>query len=196
MLNTRRARNRLTACLFWTFLDALVALCALWLVRSSYPKYTTIDVEWLSLVSFQPLSINLLNSNSRAVKIALFMFVGEDNGGFELETYNHLIRNKREYCDRHGYALELITKKYTDRPFHQWQRIPMILHLLFPNDDTKAYDWVWALDLETLIMRQDLSVQEHLIEHAKDLYAIEGENVGIIASEDCIGVYGTPFSIW
>lgn len=68
------------------------------------------------------------------------------------KAYDVSIEDKRAYCDQHGYDYHLINNLAHERTV-SWSRIPGILSVL------GQYDWVFYLDLDTLIVDHEVSLE-------------------------------------
>ncbi|KAK6341126.1 alpha-1,6-mannosyltransferase [Orbilia brochopaga] len=75
------------------------------------------------------------------------------------------IKNKKAYAARHGYTLEIRDMKSMRRYAHEWregwEKVDTLKRTMkkYPNAE-----WFWYLDIQTLIMEPELSLQKHLFE--------------------------------
>lgn len=80
------------------------------------------------------------------------------------------IQNKRAYAKRHGYGLALkdmrTAKRYSHEYREGWQKVEVMRQTMreFPNTE-----WFWLLDLETLIMEPQISLEDHLFKNLATL---------------------------
>jgi hypothetical protein len=70
-------------------------------------------------------------------------------------AYALSIRDKEDYCERHGYNHYVFEKVVEDR-LVGWYRIPALLSIL------AEYDWVFYLDLDTVILDHSIKLEEFL----------------------------------
>ncbi|KAG5357114.1 putative alpha-1,6-mannosyltransferase MNN10 [Yarrowia sp. C11] len=117
------------------------------------------------------------------------------------------IENKREYAERHGYHLAVkdvsLKKRYSHEWRESWQKVDIIKETMrqFPNAE-----WFWWLDLHTLIMEPQISLDQHIFnnlynETYRDLtgqfnplnlpvqipYVDYNQPVDLIVTQDCGG---------
>lgn len=73
------------------------------------------------------------------------------------------IANKKAYAKRHGYGLtikDLTTAKRYSHEYRQgWQKVDILKQTFREFPDT---EWFWWLDLDTLIMEPDRSLESHI----------------------------------
>ncbi|CCD24173.1 alpha-1,6-mannosyltransferase NDAI_0C05140 [Naumovozyma dairenensis CBS 421] len=73
------------------------------------------------------------------------------------------INDKKKYAKRHGYGLTIkdltIAKRYSHEYREGWQKVDILRQTKreFPNAE-----WFWWLDLDTLIMEPDKSLEDHI----------------------------------
>ncbi|CAA19268.1 Alpha-1,2-galactosyltransferase [Schizosaccharomyces pombe] len=77
-----------------------------------------------------------------------------------------IIKNRREYAERHGYKFEFLdADAYASRVtghLMPWVKVPML------QDTMKKYpdaEWIWWLDHDALVMNKDLNVVDHVLKH-------------------------------
>ncbi|KAI0388690.1 galactosyl transferase GMA12/MNN10 family-domain-containing protein [Xylariaceae sp. FL0594] len=92
--------------------------------------------------------------------------VMEWKGAREWAIERDSIRNKRKYVARWGYDLEIVDmstkKRYAHEWRESWEKVDSI------RNSFKKYpkaEWVWWLDLNTLIMEPSYSLQDHIFNH-------------------------------
>ncbi|CUS24393.1 LAQU0S16e00694g1_1 [Lachancea quebecensis] len=113
---------------------------------------------------------------SKDPKIVLILAVN-DGGGVhkwkgeqEWAIERISIQNKRAYAKRHGYGLTLKDMRTARRYSHEyregWQKVEVLRQTMreFPNAE-----WFWWLDLETLIMEPQISLEDHIFKRLDSL---------------------------
>ncbi|CAI1837105.1 hypothetical protein SEUBUCD646_0B03590 [Saccharomyces eubayanus] len=80
------------------------------------------------------------------------------------------IENKKAYAKRHGYGLTIkdltTSKRYSHEYREGWQKVDILRQTLreFPNAE-----WLWWLDLDTMIMEPSKSLEEHIFDRLDTL---------------------------
>ncbi|CCK68090.1 alpha-1,6-mannosyltransferase KNAG_0A04110 [Huiozyma naganishii CBS 8797] len=73
------------------------------------------------------------------------------------------IENKKSYAKRHGYGLTIkdltTSKRYSHEYREGWQKVDILKQTFREFPDT---EWFWWLDLDTLIMEPDRSLESHI----------------------------------
>ncbi|KAJ1536673.1 hypothetical protein HK096_008892 [Nowakowskiella sp. JEL0078] len=105
---------------------------------------------------FAPFKITNTNSaNLDALpRIALVVVVSD----YQSKWVNISIENKREYSRKHGYDFILSEHSKSSSYHPAWSKPPTLINLL----KSQKYDWIWQIDLDTIITNIDLPVH-HLI---------------------------------
>lgn len=146
-------------------------------------------------------------------KIVIILGVNDDGGVFKwkdakdwaLEKYS--IKNKRKYSERHGYALSIKNlrsqKRYSKMWRKSWQKVDLIKETMnqYPNAM-----WFWWLDINTIIMNTQISLEKHFLNNLNlETYrTLENKNysnfipklhfseynnqIDLILTEDCNGI--------
>lgn len=93
--------------------------------------------------------------------------------------------NKRPYCERYGYGLELVKSvrpKFQDPQSHaggfSWSRLERMAELV----ESGNWDWVWCVGCDTLITNMRLRLEE-LIEGTTKHLLICGERVAPLQAD-------------
>lgn len=80
------------------------------------------------------------------------------------------INNKRAYAKRHGYGLTIkdlsVAKRYSHEYREGWQKVDILKQTMREFSDT---EWFWWLDMDTLIMEPDLSLEQHIFSRLHNL---------------------------
>ncbi|KAL2757498.1 glycosyltransferase family 34 protein [Sodiomyces alcalophilus JCM 7366] len=96
--------------------------------------------------------------------------VMEWKGGREWAIERDSIRNKKRYVARWGYDLEIVDMSTKKRYAHEWrqgwEKVDLIRKTL--RKYPKA-EWVWWLDLNTLIMEPSYSLQSHIFDNLAEV---------------------------
>lgn len=71
------------------------------------------------------------------------------------EAVTIALKDKQEYCDRHGYDFHTITETVKGRDA-AWAKLPGILSLLH------RYEWIVSLDLDTVVYDHSIRLEEFL----------------------------------
>ncbi|EWC46936.1 hypothetical protein DRE_03698 [Drechslerella stenobrocha 248] len=75
------------------------------------------------------------------------------------------IKNKKAYAARHGYTLEIRDMKSMRRYAHEWregwEKVDTLKRTMKKYPEA---EWFWYLDIQTLIMQPELSLQQHIFE--------------------------------
>ncbi|CAM1505597.1 Fc.00g112340.m01.CDS01 [Cosmosporella sp. VM-42] len=89
--------------------------------------------------------------------------VMEWKGAREWAIERDSVRNKRKYTTRWGYDLEIVDmstkKKYAHEWRESWEKVDFIRSSLRKYPEA---EWIWWLDLNTLVMEPSYSLQNHL----------------------------------
>ncbi|KAK9693452.1 alpha-1,6-mannosyltransferase [Basidiobolus ranarum] len=91
------------------------------------------------------------------------------------------LKDKQEYARRHGYDL-LLKNTTDDGRAVSWSKIINLRQAMLEHPDKL---WFWWLDMDTLIMEPQFSIEEHVLEHASQHQYIEKD---IVMSWDCFGL--------
>ncbi|EPY50017.1 alpha-1,2-galactosyltransferase Gma12 [Schizosaccharomyces cryophilus OY26] len=79
-----------------------------------------------------------------------------------------IIKNRREYAERHGYIFEFLdASDYASKVaghLFPWVKVPMLKDTMdkYPNAE-----WIWWLDHDALIMNKDANLVDYLLDHNK-----------------------------
>ena len=124
--------------------------------RTGGKPHTCLPWEFLNVaVSNRPLRIAMFTTATRNSK-DLF---GNVYNGDQQMTYNHAynlsLNDKVQYCARHGYGWHVFEDVIEGRSVG-WNRMPAALSLL------SRYDWVFHIDLDSLIMDHSIRLEEFL----------------------------------
>ncbi|EDO18158.1 hypothetical protein Kpol_1031p65 [Vanderwaltozyma polyspora DSM 70294] len=116
------------------------------------------------------------------------------------------INNKMAYAKRHGYALTLkdltVSKRYSHEYREGWQKVDILKQTMREFPDA---EWFWWLDLDTLIMEPDRSLEDHIFSRLDELvdrtlnhfnplkievdipYVDYTEQIDLLITQDCGG---------
>jgi mannan polymerase II complex MNN10 subunit len=84
-------------------------------------------------------------------------------GAQEWSIERSSIANKKDYAERHGYALAIkdltMKKRYSHEWRESWEKVDILKQTFrqYPNAE-----WFWWLDLHTYIMEPEISLEEHI----------------------------------
>lgn len=116
------------------------------------------------------------------------------------------INNKKAYAKRHGYALTIkdmtTAKRYSHEYREGWQKVEILKQSMreFPNAE-----WFWWLDLDTLIMEPEKSLEDHIFNRLETIarrslhdfnplkieldipYVNYNEQIDLLITQDCGG---------
>ncbi|BAO39807.1 uncharacterized alpha-1 [Kluyveromyces marxianus] len=140
---------------------------------SKYKKYFLVlftvlfIVFWVSdfsLVKTEPSIVIILAANSGGGGVLKWKSEQE----WAIERIS--IENKRAYAKRHGYGLvikdQVLSKRYSHEYREGWQKVDILKQTMreFPNAE-----WFWWLDVETLIMEPQMSLEEHIFNRLDEI---------------------------
>ncbi|GES64961.1 alpha-1,6-mannosyltransferase subunit [Aspergillus terreus] len=96
--------------------------------------------------------------------------VMEWKGAREWAIERNSIWNKQEYAKRWGYDLELVNmlaqKRYSHEWRESWEKVDLIRETMRKYPEA---EWFWWLDLNTWIMEQSYSLQDHIFNRLQDI---------------------------
>lgn len=116
------------------------------------------------------------------------------------------IDNKKSYAKKHGYGLTIkdltVAKRYSHEYREGWQKVDILRQTMreFPNAE-----WFWWLDLDTLIMEPQFSLEEHIFNQLENVtsrtllqfnplnipldipYVDYSEELNLLITQDCGG---------
>lgn len=163
-----------------SIITIMCTLCflAFWISDSDSVPSEVVSSGSRHMQSNIPFSVNLNNPSwwnptswffNRDPKIVIIL-AANDGGGVlrwkneqEWSIERLSIKNKRAYAKRHGYGLTIkdltVSKRYSHEYREGWQKVDILKQSMreFPNAE-----WFWWLDLDTLIMEPDRSLESHL----------------------------------
>lgn len=116
------------------------------------------------------------------------------------------IANKRQYAKRHGYGFvikDLTTqKRYSHEYRESWQKVDILKQTMREFPDA---EWFWWLDVDTLIMEPDRSLESHILNRMDSLvdrtlnsfnplnlevdipYVDYSQSIDLLITQDCGG---------
>ncbi|ROT37330.1 hypothetical protein SODALDRAFT_340660 [Sodiomyces alkalinus F11] len=95
--------------------------------------------------------------------------VMEWKGAREWAIERDSIRNKKRYVARWGYDLEIVDMRTKKRYAHEWrQSWEKVDHIRKTLRKYPKAEWVWWLDLNTLVMEPSYSLQTHIFDNLAD----------------------------
>lgn len=153
------------------------------------------------------------------------------------------IINKKIYADKHGYELiitsstplskegkvknlNIYQKRYQHESREGWEKFDLIRRVMRentvnnnPEDPTEVEEWYWYIDMNTLIMEPEISLESLILDHLdtlyrdmeyfdpnnlydeqhikekKDFYDEDANSVDLILTQDCKGINLNSFLI-
>lgn len=80
------------------------------------------------------------------------------------------ISNKKAYAKRHGYGLTIkdltVAKRYSHEYREGWQKVDILKQTM---REFSTAEWFWWLDMDTLIMEPEKSLEEHIFSRLNNL---------------------------
>lgn len=164
----------------------IVVFLIFWLADSSIPS--SLNENQTNEDIIDPLGRNKKSSWFARSKDPRFVIIlAANEGGGVLRWKNeqewaieHIsIANKRAYAKRHGYGLtikDLATSKRYSHEFREgWQKADILKQAMREFPDT---EWFWWLDLDTLIMEPEKSLEDHIFNRIDEVTerALKGFN--------------------
>ncbi|KAF9883870.1 alpha-1,6-mannosyltransferase [Aspergillus nanangensis] len=96
--------------------------------------------------------------------------VMEWKGAREWAIERNSIRNKQQYAKRWGYEVELVNmlakKRYSHEWRESWEKVDLIRETMRKYPEA---EWFWWLDLNTWVMEESYSLQEHIFNRLEDI---------------------------
>lgn len=87
------------------------------------------------------------------------------------------INNKKAYAKRHGYGLTIkdltVGKRYSHEYREGWQKVDILKQTM---REFSTAEWFWWLDMDTLIMEPEKSLEEHIFSRLNNLTERNLEN--------------------
>lgn len=154
------------------------------------PRWSDSDREWVSKLDVSDAALSTLSGHPGSHHIAIVTFATNYGGLGNPETFNYLLDNKRRYANKHGYDFLLFSKLLSPGRHPSWQKVPVALSLLFPRNPSKAYDWVWLLDTDSIITNSTLSLEEHVLGYIEHGLQWSLADVSVVLTKDCNGLNG------
>ena len=168
---------------------------------SSFSKYKRY-VLWLFSILFILFWLSDFSLVAAEPKVVIIVAVNSGGGGVlkwkseqEWAIERISIENKRAYAKRHGYGLvikdQALSKRYSHEYREGWQKVDIMKQTMreFPNAE-----WFWWLDVETLIMEPQLSLEEHIFDRLDEIAnkTLEAFNPLHIATDVAYVDYSQP----
>lgn len=116
------------------------------------------------------------------------------------------INNKRAYAKRHGYGLTIkdltVAKRYSHEYREGWQKVDILKQTM---REFSTAQWFWWLDMDTLIMEPEFSLEDHIFSRLDNLtdrtldsfnplkietdipYIDYTEEINLLITQDCGG---------
>lgn len=151
-------------------------------------------------------------SFNKSPKIVLILTANEGGGVLRWKNEQEWaiekisIANKREYAKRHGYGFtikDLTTqKRYSHEYRESWQKVDILKQTMREFPDA---EWFWWLDVDTLIMEPDRSLESHILNRMDTLvdrtlnsfnplnlevdipYVDYSQSIDLLITQDCGG---------
>ncbi|SCV03057.1 LAMI_0H05138g1_1 [Lachancea mirantina] len=117
-----------------------------------------------------------ISFSSASPKVVLILAVNEGGGVLKWKGEQEWaierisIQNKRAYAKKHGYGLTLKDMRTARRYSHEyregWQKVEILKQTMREFPDA---EWFWWLDMETLIMEPEMSLDKHIFSRLDEI---------------------------